>query len=129
MREIKFRCWDRNKKRFSYIQFNGNTLSWASPEYLSSEILDSEAVKFPTLLDGIQQYTGLKDRNGKEIYEGDIVHCYLEDGGAYQDLGNHAVKYEDCAFRAMYCLADMIPIIIVGNIYENHELLKEKTNV
>ena len=120
MRTIKFRCWDKIKKEIffpSSIYFK-NGIVWVNDVHGDNRH-EYEMIRGNT---EVMQFTGLCDRDYKEIYEGDIVHCYLEDGGAYQDLGNNIVKYDDCAFRAIYCLAELSPIIVVGNIYQNPEL-------
>jgi len=112
MREIKFRSWSGTKFYYWGI-INDN---FVSPIYSDDKLVKE-----------ISQFTGLTDKLGKEIYEGDIVKCkedMTEEFTGYiwyrcpdfvirQDLGNDNFTYVDC-FRDKY---------IIGNIYENPELI------
>jgi len=73
----------------------------------------------------IMQYTGLKDKNGVEIYEGDIIHSgglnyeLIRENGKACELHNSKDKYSP---RFMFNCLNSIEVI--GNIYQNKELLK-----
>lgn len=95
MRKIKFRCWFENE------MYYWDMLKADSPclDYLKNA--------------EIMQFTGLHDKNGKEIYEGDIVHI------PYNRLGNVEVKFERGQFNVVSY--DIKRLTVIGNIYENKE--------
>lgn len=73
----------------------------------------------------IMQYTGLKDKNGKEIYEGDIVLWIDSKGNKRQNK----VFFERGAFRLRNTYFELLEygiLEVIGNIYENPELLEER---
>jgi|SRR5579864_428466 len=117
MKEIKFRAWDKEEKRI--VRVNGLTefndeigVVWS--EGIGKNISDMV----------LMQYTGLKDKNGKEIYEGDI----LQVPGAipaqvYWDFGSWQLRNGSLT-GGMLANFDEENIEIIGNIYENPELLK-----
>ena len=117
MREIKFRAWFKDKQEMSNVATNNIYEGNTSYMYLSPMPGSNyELVK-------IMQYTGLKDKNGKEIYEADIGwdehhECY---GVVKFDEGKFLYEWENIS-EDLFEVCDEIEII--GNIYENPELLE-----
>jgi uncharacterized phage protein (TIGR01671 family) len=111
MREIKFRAWD-DKRKLMYLAV-GICCDGTPFDH-------EEKVLYDTIP---MQFTGLRDRSGKEIFEGDIISYKIEMAG-YTDKHKEVVIFKEGRFK---------PVIhphyepqIIGNIYENPELLKEK---
>jgi uncharacterized phage protein (TIGR01671 family) len=113
-REIKFKIYDKNDTNCIIGPFNWNKL----PSFLYPDNF--------TLL----QYTGLKDKNNVEIYEGDIIRCKSFDGW-FDKIGyyhNMEVKYqtlESGDSELSGFLYINIDREVIGNIFENPELLKQ----
>jgi len=77
----------------------------------------------------VGQFTGLRDKNGKEIYEGDIIRnvkgLVKTQSGEYEDDAEvFVVKYEDAKFNVSYYAQVANSLEIIGNIHDNPELLE-----
>ena len=124
MREIKFRAWDENRKKWVYFRLDEIV-------NINHESLTDDEWAF-IQLKNIGQYTGLKDKNGREIYEGDIVR--FKDWWDEEMVGEVRYSEKDMAFTIVNDFWDGFPIMyaddleVIGNIYENPELLEEAEN-
>ena len=139
MRKIKFRAWDEVRKEmhseFNFIQSHGDGQNWIVPlEHITNPDwlvdLEKKVRCAPHIREQfkLMQFTGLLDKNGKEVYEGDIVKCkygwlgfVVYRGSHYwceeivtKKVGSHAPIFNEWA-----------ELEIIGNIYENPELVNK----
>ena len=125
MREIKFRAWDAHKRMWTEYRIHDGVVYFLDK---SNGVCVGKYDKRYKEFD-LMQYTGLKDMKGKEIYEGDIL--FERNGEEY-----YKVVFENGSFRAEFkgdfdeYSFDLIDVVaqgceVVGNIYENSELIKE----
>lgn len=117
-REIKFRVWNKNRNMF--------IIDGMTPKEIQDDATQSMELPMMTNEDCVwQQYTGLKDKNGIEIYEGDVIeYCISEPETA-------TVTFEHGVFWGNYPLYEVVEekyfCKVIGNIFEGcDKTLKER---
>ena len=129
MREIKFRAWLVNAQRMinvEEINFYNKTISYIEDDYVNVE-QRWEVEDLDNVI--LMQSTGLKDKNGVEIYEGDVVQGYsiYPTAGRFEPFLMDEVYYTnrgtwDCYSYILGGFNEQVEVI--GNIYENKELIE-----
>ena len=119
-REIKFRVWDKDLKRIRYLNTEHDFIRFDS---LGQGYYENMQTGLGEWFSDLMQYTGLKDKNGKQIYEGDIclvtilpenykekmvtVWCNDRNGFRFQDEDGEVWNVNDTEIE------------VIGNIYES----------
>ncbi len=128
-REIKFRGWNKKNGTWLYgfyLQNRGE--HFVCPDELATgKVFEDYEVD----LESVGQFTGLRDKNGKEIYEGDIIRFCKgqkkdKSGHWVDDTEDRVVIWPHCGFSISDLSKCEDSIEVIGNIYENPELLKQE---
>lgn len=134
-REIKFRAWLKEEKKMVIVEtidFSEKSIQY--PE--KNEIIDAYLLR-TTFLEDIElmQYTDFKDKNSKEIYEGDILRYSFPYDRRLRHISPVSYLDTQASFGIVDCYGNNIPLYdisvnnyfeVIGNIYENEELLKSE---
>ena len=126
MREIKFRAWDKEKNLMVYDFDQESAEKWGLP--LGRDI-HKMVFNVGLINDSLMQYTGLKDKSGKEIYEGDIVKTQWRNqtGLVKWAMGGFALKNGIMVIETLFTLRyNKWEFEVMGNKFENPELLEVK---
>lgn len=126
MRKIKFRAWDKELKE--YVNINNIAIDPTNGDVVELggyELLD--VIHFAVL----EQYTGLKDKNGVEIYENDVVDTH------WGNEENRLVKYDNemgfyltpDQYQSYWTVAYRGEYEVIGNIHENADLLDDTDRI
>ena len=121
-REIKFRAWDDVRDRWYYFTIGQQ---WSDVENAIYSRMCIEVFKF-------YQYTGLKDKNGKEIYEGDIVEWIVKPKYGKEYIHVDTIDFDieteggcgDSYTNGYTYFFNPLECEIIGNIHENPDLIK-----
>jgi uncharacterized phage protein (TIGR01671 family) len=141
MRELRFRAWLKREKIMTIPEYitlfsNGDyVLNWTNVDFENRRKYSAYYSHVKPSTFELMQFTGLKDQNGVDIYEGDVVEfesgAYAQGTWEFQDRG--VVKYLDGKWwlktnKELLDFADYCSNVepeVVGNVFENPELLKE----
>lgn len=147
MREIKFRAWDNDNKQWldaDKLGFDNLGNIYIFTEDLDGEDEERNIIWQSKLLWGgrdikLMQFTGLRDKNGVEIYEGDLVRNFDVDGEPYRE---YVVQWHEST-ASVYAHFKGVEVLhwkpedrllsnsekkweVIGNIYEHPELLRKE---
>lgn len=131
-RKIKFRAWDEDNEEMLYPEYDGCLTVESGTRFaiggtgkLMSVYIEEPVITKPKLL----QYTGLEDKNGNEIYEGDILMLDLPDYPEYKKEDNFFLVGQNNFYNDVCYLENAIinwdesSCEVIGNVFQNPELI------
>lgn len=139
-RNIRFRVWHKNKEKWLHnekvcnLNFEYTSDNWLGDYQVTMENrcscgLDCAYDYYSPYELELCQNTGVKDKDGKEIFEGDIIKCANQKGVVRFKNGSFVAKLpviEGTGQKRNILLSTLSDVKIIGNVFENSELLDEK---
>ena len=136
MREIEFRAWNGKEMVYDFAVINGKAFIQENPKTSNRIIADIDG-KERTFYDdwatympkdwALMQYTCLNDKSGVKIFEGDILSTDCDDNSFFYVIffeGSYCLEYKgNTQGRSPISEKRTHGLVVVGNIYENHELI------
>lgn len=121
MREIKFKAKTATTNRWAYGHYAFTQ---------GHHVVYEDGVPFVIVLNTLGQYTGLKDKKGVEIYEGDVLTSNVQPCKMINPIkdGYGVVRFENGMFKlgAISLVTFISKMEVIGNVYENPELLERE---
>ena len=137
MREIEFRAWNGKEMVYDFAVINGKVFVEENPKTSNCINIDIDGKKGSFYDDWatynhkeweLMQYTGLKDKNGVKIFDGDILSTDCDDNSFFYVIffeGSYCLGYKgNTQGRSPISENRAHGLVVVGNIYENSELME-----
>jgi uncharacterized phage protein (TIGR01671 family) len=115
MRTIKFRGKHLNENEW----YHGSLIV---EDENNCTIVGNDFGEVPVIPETVGQCTGLRDKNGKEIYEGDILRSGVVIYECIYECGRFCFKH----FAKSYNICNAAMVVVIGNIHDTPELIKDK---
>ena len=123
-REIKFRVWDKDLKRIRYLNTEHDFIRF---DALGRVYYENMQTGLGEWFSDLMQYTGLKDKNGKEIYEGDIIKSLINTfkivfkKGCFFAVGINREQEYTLFEEFEMCNKANVNLEVIGNVYDKGE--------